>query len=164
VQSLMKWVEALPLAVLIHQKAWLFTTIQIIHVVAISIVIGSIAVMDLRLLGVGSRGRLVTEIAREVLPVTWVAFVIAALAGSLMFISQATAYYMNTTFWVKMGIMLLAGINMAVFELITVRGVQTWDVSPAPPLPARVAGGVSLMCWLLVFVFGRWTSFTIMPS
>jgi Family of unknown function (DUF6644) len=164
VQSLMEWLQASSLAVFIHQKAWVFTTIQLIHVVAISLVIGTIAIMDLRLLGLGSTKRAVTELAREILPWTWAAFALAAAAGSLLFISQATAYYMNTTFWIKMSIMLLAGINMIVFEFVTVRGVREWDLDPAPPLPAKLAGGISLTCWLLVFVLGRWTGFSVMPT
>jgi len=57
--------------------------------------------------------------------------------------------FVNTTFWIKMSIMVLAGINMLIFELITVRGVQNWDLEPTPPLPARLAGGISLACWAL---------------
>jgi len=90
--------------------------------------------------------------------------VLAAIAGSLLFISQATEYFVNTTFWIKMSIMVLAGINMLIFELITVRGVQKWDLESTPPLPARLAGGISLACWALVVIFGRWTGFTLLPE
>jgi hypothetical protein len=55
-------------------------------------------------------------------------------------------------------------INMAIFEFITVRGVNEWDVTPSPPLPARLAGAISLACWVLVFVFGRWTGFSVLPE
>ena len=86
------------------------------------------------------------------------------MAGSLLFISQATEYFVNTTFWIKMSIMVLAGINMLIFEFITVRGVQKWDLKSTPPLPARLAGGISLTCWALVVIFGRWTGFTMLPE
>jgi hypothetical protein len=162
--ELMKWLEGSSLAVTIHQTAWLFTTIELVHVIAISLVIGTIAIVDLRLLGLASTNRPFTELARLVLPCTWAAFVIAAMAGSLLFISQATGYFENAMFWRKMIIMALAGINMLVFEFITVRGVQRWDRDPAPPLQARLAGGVSISCWVLVAVFGRLTGFTIMPE
>ena len=161
---LMEWLQALPLAVFINQTKWVFTTVEIVHVIAISLVIGSIAIVDLRLLGVASTRRPFTQLAREVLPWTWAAFAVAAIAGFLLFISNATAYFASTTFWIKMSIMALAAINMLIFELITVRSVQTWDVSPTPPLPARLAGGISFTCWVLVFVFGRWTGFTVVPE
>jgi hypothetical protein len=162
--ALMEWLQATSLAVFIHQTKWVFTTIEVIHVVAISLVIGSIAIVDLRLLGIASTRRPFTQLARDVLPLTWTAFVLAAVTGSLMFISQAAAYFTTTTFWIKMSIMALAGINMLIFEFITVQGVEEWDVEPTPPPPARLAGGISIACWLLIFVFGRWTGFTVLPQ
>jgi hypothetical protein len=162
--QLMEWLQATSLAVFIHQTKWAFTAIEVIHLIAIAAVIGSIAVVDLRLLGLASTRRPFSELAREFLPYTWAAFVIAAIAGSLLFISQATQYFVTPTFWLKMAIMAAAGINMAIFEFITVRGVKEWDVKPNLPLSARLAGGISLACWALVFVFGRWTGFSILPE
>jgi hypothetical protein len=160
--ELMEWLQATSWAVYIHRTAWAFTTIELVHVFAISLVIGSIAIVDLRLLGVGSTKRPVTGLAGAVLPVTWAAFVLAVLAGSLLFISQAAAYFSNTAFRIKMLIIVLAGINMLIFELSTMRGVRDWDTRPIPPPAARLAGGLSLTCWVLVVVFGRWTGFTVM--
>jgi len=160
--ELMEWLQASSLAVFIHRKPWAFTTVELVHVFAISLVVGTIAMVDLRLLGLASTKRPFTELARQVLPCTWVAFAVAVIAGSLLFISQATAYFASTTFRIKMFIIVLAGINMLIFELITIRGVQEWDLKPVPPPPARLAGGISLACWVLVVIFGRWTGFTVM--
>ncbi|HEY2231342.1 MAG TPA: DUF6644 family protein [Xanthobacteraceae bacterium] len=162
--ALMEWLQATPLAVFIHERPWLFTTIEVIHVFAISLVIGTIAIVDLRLLGFASAKRPFAELAGQVLPLTWVAFVLAALAGSLLFISRATDYYVSTTFQIKMALIVLAGINMLIFELITMRGVQQWNLARRPPLSARLAGGISLACWALVVVFGRWTGFNVLPQ
>ena len=162
--KLMEWLQASSLAVFIHKTPWAFTTIELVHVFAISLVIGTIAIVDLRLLGLTSTKRPFTELARAFLPWTWAAFVLAAIAGLLLFISQAAEYFVNITFWIKMCIMVLAGINMLIFELMTVRGVQKWDLESAPPLPARLAGGISLACWALVVIFGRWTGFTMLPE
>ena len=162
--NLMEWLQGWPLAVFIHKTPWAFTTIEIVHVFAISLVIGTIAIVDLRLLGLASTKRPFTELARGFLPWTWAAFALAVVAGSLLFISQAAAYFGNTVFWIKMGVMVLAGINMLIFELITMRGVETWDCAPSPPLPARLAGGLSLACWAMVVTFGRWTGFTLLPE
>src|SRR4051794_36139801 len=147
----------------IHQTKWVFTTIEVVHVIAISLVIGSIAMVDLRLLGYASTKRAFTEVARPVLRWTWTGFVLAALTGFLMFMSQAVDYFATATFRIKLILIALAGINMLIFEFITVRGVQTWDLNSAPPTPARLAGAISLTCWVLVFVFGRWTGFPIVP-
>jgi hypothetical protein len=160
--ELMEWLQASSLAAYIHNTAWAFTTIELVHVFAISLVIGTIAIVDLRLLELASTKRPFTELSRQVLPYTWAAFAVAVIAGSLLFISQATAYFANTMFRIKMLIIVLAGINMLIFELITARGAQKWDLAPTPPPAARLAGGISLACWVLVVVFGRWTGFTVM--
>lgn len=164
VQSLMEWLEATSLAVFIHQNPWAFTTVQVIHVAAISLVVATIAMVDVRLLGFASTKRPFVELARGILPYTWAAFIVAVAAGSLLFISRATEYYVNPVFLIKMFLIVVAGINMLVFELITVRGVEEWNLKPIPPRAARLAGGISLACWMLVVVFGRWTDFVITPQ
>jgi len=160
--ELMEWLQATSWAVFIHRTPWAFTTVELVHVLAISLVVGSIAIVDLRLLGLARTKRPFSELAGAVLPFTWAAFVLAVLAGSLLFISQATAYFTNTMFRIKILMIVLAGINMLIFELITVRGVQDWDRKRIPAPAARLAGGLSLTCWVLVVIFGRWTGFTVM--
>ena len=93
------------------------------------------------------------------LPWTWVCFVIAALAGLMMFSSKATVYFSNIPFRIKMVCLLLAGINMMVFHWVGMREVVAWDTS-VPPRHARVAGGTSLLLWTLIVATGRWIGFT----
>jgi hypothetical protein len=162
ITAFLKWLEALPWAVFIHKTPWAFTTVEVVHVFAVSMVVGTIAIVDLRLLGLTSARRPFVELSRQVLPFTWAAFVLAVIAGSLLFISRATEYFGNTLFWIKMALIVAAGINMVIFEFITVRGVKEWDLARTPPPPARLAGGISIVCWILVIGFGRWIAFTLM--
>jgi uncharacterized membrane protein len=148
-------------AVFIHKKAWAFTTVEVIHVFAVSLLLGTIAIVDLRLLGLASTKRPFAELSRRVLPFTWAAFVLAVIAGSLLFISRATDYFVNPVFWLKMALIAVAGINMLIFEFITARDVQKWNVNPTPPPRARLAGGISIACWVLVVVFGRLIEFSL---
>jgi len=167
VQSLtgfLEWLQASSLAVFIHRSQPTFTTIELVHVIAVSLVIGTIAIVDLRLLGIASTKRPFTELARAVLPWTWVAFGVAAVAGALLLISQATEYFGKTVFQIKLSVMVLAGINMLIFELITARGAHEWDLASTPPPPARLAGAISLTCWVLIVISGRWTGFAMLPE
>ncbi len=70
----------------------------------------------------------------------WIAFVVATITGLAMFTSNATEYIHNTPFQLKMLMLVLAGLNMLVFQLITYRGVGQWDEARVPPA-ARFAGG-----------------------
>jgi uncharacterized membrane protein len=158
----LEWLQASSFAVFIHKKAWAFTTVEVVHVFAVSMVIGTIMIVDLRLLGLASTKRPFAELSRQVLPWTWAAFLLAVIAGLLLFASRATEYVANTVFWIKMSLIVFAGINMMVFEFITVRGVQKWNLDPTPPRPARLAGGISIACWIAVVVFGRLIGFTLM--
>jgi hypothetical protein len=160
-QGLWQALEASSLGQYIAASTWAFPTLESIHVIAIVTVVGSIAVMDLRLLGLASTESPVTRISRDTLPLTWGAFVLAALTGSLLFISKATNYAANPYFIIKLALIVLAGVNMAVFHLFTWRNVGSWDAARAMPTAAKIAGGVSLGFWVVAVFLARAIGFTL---
>lgn len=159
--SLWQSLEASAVGSFVAESAWAFPTLESIHVIAIVTVVGTIAVMDLRLLGLASRDYAVTNMSRDTLTWTWGAFVLAAITGVLLFVSKATSYAINPYFQLKMVMLALAGLNMAIFHVSIWRSVQTWDSAAAIPLGAKVAGGLSLAFWTLVIFFGRTIGFTL---
>jgi hypothetical protein len=154
------WLENSIVATAIRQSTWLFPTIETIHVLATVLVVGSVTMLDLRLLNIASRDRSVSELHNEVLPWTWASFVCAVIAGLLLFSSHAAKYYQNIPFRMKMVLLVLVGLNAAFFELRTFRSVATWDKGPRIPMPAKIAGAVGLVLWLFVVACGRWIGFT----
>jgi hypothetical protein len=161
IQAFCQWLYDTPLGGAIRGNELLFPWFESVHVLAITLVLGSIAVVDLRLLGVASRNRPVSRLIREVLPITWGAFAVAAITGATLFSSNAVEYAKNFPFQMKMALLVLAGINMLVFHFITYRSVGEWDEAPQTPLAARFAGGFSIAMWLAIVAFGRWIGFTI---
>jgi len=159
--SLWQAIEASPFSVYIAESTWAFPTIETIHVIALVTVVGTIMIMDLRLVGVASRDTAVTLMSRDTLPWTWGAFVLAAITGSLLFASKATSYMNNPYFLLKMGCMALAGINMAAFHTTVWKTVTQWDSDCAIPTAGKVAGFLSLFFWFLVIFFGRAIGFTL---
>jgi hypothetical protein len=153
------WLENLPYATAIRESGWLFPTIETTHVIALTMVVGSIGMMDLRLLGVSSRDRAVSEVSAQVLPYTWASFVLAAITGFLLFSSAAVRYWGLYTFRAKMCLLLLAGVNMMVFHVMTYKTVKHWDNQVRTPRAARIAGALSLLLWIGVVVCGRWLGF-----
>jgi hypothetical protein len=138
---------------------WLFPIIETLHVMALTIVFGSIAMVDLRLLGIASRSSAVSRLSNEVLPWTWTAWCVAALFGTLMFMAKAETYAGNLQFQLKFVCMGLAALNMLVFHFGAYRQVARWD-SGEPPVSAKLAGALSLSLWIGVVFFGRWVGFT----
>jgi hypothetical protein len=161
IQAFCQWLYDTSWADAIRANELLFPWFESVHVLAITLVLGSIAIVDLRLLGIASRNRPVTRLIREVLPVTWCAFAVAVFTGGTLFASNAVNYAHNFPFQMKMLLMLLAGLNMLVFHFVTYRSVADWDEAERTPFAARFAGGFSLTVWLAIVAFGRWIGFTI---
>lgn len=162
--SLVAQIQDWPLSAAIRGEMpgteWLFPIVETLHILMFSIVFGSIAMLDLRLLGVGSRGASVTRLTREILPWTWGAWIAAAIMGTLMFLAKAVTYAGNLQFRMKFICMALAAVNMLVFHFGAYRRVKEWDTAATPPNAARLAGGLSMAFWIAVIFFGRWVGFT----
>ncbi|HEY1146402.1 MAG TPA: DUF6644 family protein [Allosphingosinicella sp.] len=158
-QTFCEWVEQTSVAVTIAESAWMFPTLESIHVLALGLVVGSIAMVDLRLLGLSTRSIRVSRLSEDVLPWTWASFAVAVTTGLLLFASNATSYYDNIPFRLKLVLIALAGANMLLFHFGAYRRVAEWDQSLPAPLPAKMAGALSLTFWIGVVTAGRWIGF-----
>ena len=150
--------EASGLGQAMRQWLWLYPSVEVVHIVGIGLLFGSIAVLDLRLLGL-SRGISVRTRARHVLPWTAGAFILIIPSGLAMFTAHASEFVQSEVFVVKMLLILAAGVNAALFHTITLRTVDVWDSDGLrklpPPASARAAGAVSLLLWISVIACGR---------
>jgi hypothetical protein len=160
-QDFVSYFENSALADNIRENDVLFPLIESVHVVAICLVVGSILAVDLRLLGFASIHRSVSRVANGILPLTWGAFAAALASGSLLFISNATKYLGNGYFVAKILLIGAAGLNMAIFHGISAKDLPRWENEARPPLPARLAGGLSILLWIAVVACGRWIGFTM---
>lgn len=154
-EQLWSALEAWPLAAHIGESWW-FPLLESLHVLTAAFVVGSILMVDLRLLGLATRDERVSLIGREVLGWTWAAFVLALFTGAGMFITRASYYAANVAFQIKVGLLVLAALNVLAFHFITARSIERWDAAPRPPSTVRLAGGCSLLLWIAVVLAGRW--------
>lgn len=154
-------IEYSGLGTTIAESTWMFPTLETLHVIFLVTVLGTIFVMDLRMLGWTSNKFAVTATAKDTLPWTWGAFVGAAITGSLLFVSKASSYVINPYFLWKMGMMALAGLNMMYFHFITYRTVEHWDRDASMPAAVKVAAALSILFWIAVVFFGRAIGFTL---
>jgi len=159
--DLISYLESSAIADNIRENDVLFPLIESVHVLAICLVVGSILVVDLRLLGLASLHRSVGSVTRGILPLTWCAFIVAVASGGLMFISNATKYLGNGYFIAKLVLIGAAGLNMLIFHVISAKDQRRWENDKKPPLAARLAGGVSILIWIAVVACGRWIGFTM---
>jgi hypothetical protein len=158
-ERFLQWLESTAPAIAISESSWLFPGIESVHVLAIALVVGSITMVDLRLLDLNLRERPVGDLIDETLPWTWAAFAVAVCSGSLLFSSNATHYWGTIPFRAKMLLLILAGINMMVFHATIYRSIDRWGRRPHTPVVAKLCGGVSLGLWVGVVLLGRWIGF-----
>ena len=157
--DILQWINDSAVADSIRNSLWLFPIMETIHVAAIVLVVGSIARLDLRLAGLVERDRSITQLSSELLPWTWISFAVATVFGALLFISKPFIYLNIAFFDTKMILILLAGLNMLFFQLITCKDLGKWDRSALPPATVRLAAGLSLAFWISVVICGRFIGF-----
>jgi hypothetical protein len=158
-KDLMVWIQSTDLAMLISQSRGWFPALEMIHVTATTFVFGMIAIIDLRLIGVLPRGFAVGDLYRDVIPLTWAAFAVAAVTGGLLFMSQAVAYSNNFAFRMKFAMLLLIALNMLAFRRFVYPGIAGRGHDAALPFAARLAGALSLAGWVAVVSSARWIAY-----
>lgn len=157
---LLKSLEASGLAVSIRNSPLLFPMLEAVHVMSLAIVFGTVTVVDLRLLGIASSHRPFNRVAADSLKWTWIAFVVVAITGALMFTTNARVYADNTFFRIKLILLALAGLNMLGFHLIAERSAHHWNEDPAAPLLGKTFAALSICLWIGIIFMGRMIGFT----
>jgi uncharacterized membrane protein len=157
---MLDWLQGTGLATGIRDSLFLFPLLESVHVIGLALVFGTIAIIDLRLLGMASTRRSFRRMSSDIMKWTWAAFAVTALTGGLMFITNAAVYFHNGYFRAKMALLVLAAINVLVFELTAGRTIQQWDQAPSAPPIGRAVATVSLVVWVGVIVAGRMIGFT----
>ncbi|HIG42674.1 MAG: DUF6644 family protein [bacterium] len=156
IEQFWDWLQNTDLAFEIG-ATWLFPLIESIHVLAVAMVIGSILMVDLRLLGLTARIYGIGRFSRELTHWTWAGFVVAALTGLGMFITRPAAYADNPAFQAKLCLLLLAGLNVAFLHRGAMRHITDWDDENSVPGSVRMSAVASLLIWIGVTLAGRWT-------
>ncbi len=154
------WLETRPLAEHIGFTYW-FPLLESIHVLAVGIVVGSIVMSDLRLLGFTALRYPPSRMNRELVRWTWFAFIVAVITGFGLFMTRAATYIENPAFQLKLLFLLLAGLNMAWFQYRTFPNLLIWERADITPVPAKIAGAVSLVLWIGIVFAGRWVGHII---
>lgn len=154
------WLEDGWLAEAVRGTAYLYPMLESVHIIGIALLIGPAAAFDLRLLGLGRRALRVTTAANCLLRLSHLGFVIAAATGVVMFLPGASLIADRGSAPWKLGLILLAGLNILIFHRRTYRSVADWDMDRPTPVAARLAAVVSLTSWSGVTIAGRLLAYT----
>lgn len=140
-------IETLALAVSMRQSLWLYPIVEIVHITGFVTLVGSVAMLDLRVLGV-SKSLSIRALARHLLPWTLGALLLIVPSGLLMFISHAGDFIDNPAFRLKMVLIIFAGLNAIAFHRGPFARVADWDSGRAAPPGARLSAAACLLIWV----------------
>jgi len=155
IRNLCQWIAETSIGRGILESALIFPIVEGFHLIGIALSVGVLCWLDLRLIGLVFTDQPVSKVWKQVVPVAGVGFGLMFVTGGLLFWAEAITAYDSVHFWIKLGLILLAGINAAYFEFITHPGIAAWDNDRIPPLSARIAGVASLILWTAVIITGR---------
>jgi hypothetical protein len=150
-----RWLASTAIGTLIRESDNLFSAIETTHVLGIIFTAGTIAIVDLRILGLALVRYSVAEVLGPLVRITWLGFIVMASSGFLLFWSEADKLYVNWAFRVKLVLLLMAGINQSMFQRTYLHDIPRWDPAAIPPWRARAGAALSLGLWVGVVVMGR---------
>jgi len=132
---------------------WAFPMAEAAHFFGLCLLIGSIGIIDLRLLGFARS--LSIRAVHQLLLLVWIGFGINLLTGILFIFASADFYYPNMAFRIKLILLLLAGANALWYQFSVHKQIDTWPETGDVPSQAKLIAGISLSLWVSVIFFGR---------
>jgi uncharacterized protein DUF6644 len=159
--SVCEWLESTEVGVLVRESLYGFPILAAIHILGLTVSVGTLVWFDLRLAGVTMPRCPVSSLYRRLIPWTLVGFGLMFLSGLLLFTGFATKAYGNVYFRIKLTAIVLAGVNALVYHRMTERRIAHWNDAARPPMPARLAGVISIVVWTIAIMAGRMMSYTM---
>jgi uncharacterized membrane protein len=148
--QLCRWLQNNSFIAVLNGTAWTAAALEIVHYFSMFILVGSMLIVDLRVLGLVGRRRDATQLADRLFPWMWISLVFNFLSGFLMFAGSATAYYHNDIFYDKVIVILLA----IVASIIVQQKVPKWNQLPAMPTWGKLVAVLSIGLWIGAIIAG----------
>jgi len=137
-----------------------FLGVLMIHVLTVSVFVGTAVMIDLRLLGRTMVHVPASQVIARLLPWSEAGFVVMVVTGTLLFYASPLARYENMFFRMKMAALVLALLNAWLFRRTAYRRVAEWDLDPVPPRRVRITGALSLVLLATIITTGRMMAYS----
>jgi hypothetical protein len=137
----------------LNNSEWAFPLAECIHIAGFGVGVGSIALVDFRMLNLGLRGETAARILKYTEPYTLIALVFVVFSGMALFLSQVEIYLINQIFPLKMYLLIAA----LIYNFTIHRKVATME-NP-PPVLSKLVAIVSLLLWVSIVFGGIFTGF-----
>ena len=152
------WLAGFGLWTLFNDYDWLWPACEVIHFVGMAMLIGTIGILDLRILGIGKG--LPIRALEALVPIGVAGFIMNSITGVLFVVGNPTggpiAYLDNLAFQIKVLLMLIAGINLFAFYFTVIsRAAESIEATGDADASAKAVAATSLVLWFGVILFGR---------
>jgi len=155
-----EWISDSSLSLAIRKSVWLIPTIQIIHIVAITMIVTTAVMIAARIAGLSSRSQSMRETAQRFLPWVWTALALLTPTGIVLIIAEPQRTLGNWTFWLKMLLLALA-IGLTVrFQASLRRDAEPWEDRGQKAGQRRIFAVSSVLLWLGIVASGRLIAYT----
>ena len=151
---------ATALSHIIQTTGWIIPALQTVHILAVAVLFSSAILMDLRLWRLLQRDVPLREVARRFLPAIWPVLLILLLTGGLLIIGEPRRSLLNTTFYLKMTLLVVAIVLTAGLQWSLASVPEFWEKDWLRRLAARVTATVSVLIWCGILFAGRWIAYT----
>jgi hypothetical protein len=158
--GLSQWLQSTSWATWIRESLNLYPALYTLHIFGFVIMVTATSILDLRVLGLGLRGRSASSVAKQALPWAEAGLIANLMTGFLVFAAQAVDMYTNTAFRWKIAMVVLAGLNIVLVETSIKRNAATWRESGDTPAAVRMSAVISILLWFGIVAMSRVIGFT----
>ena len=151
---MIQWLEDSSLAVAIRQSAWMYPALEIVHIIGIVLLVGPALMFDLRLLGFGKHIS-IDVLAKFLLSWSRRGLIFIIPSGILLFITNAQTLAYDPVFGIKMGLIVVAGLNALTFHSYKLRLVSSINSVASFRLRAKLHAAISILAWFAIIACGR---------
>ena len=153
--ELCEWLGNTSWSIALHESRYAFLVVLTIHVLTLSVFVGTALMIDLRLLGAAMVRVPASQVIERLVPWSAAGLILMMTSGALLFYAAPLVRYQNVFFRMKMATLVLALLNAWLFHRTVHRRIADWDRDAVPPPAARLAGGLSLILWVVIIAAGR---------
>ena len=161
--NFLAWLHDTSFSTLMRESTWAEPIVETIHVLTLAVFLGSVLLLDLRLLDLTMRQRRVSQLLGELGPALFGGFAVMVVTGVLLFSGDPLAVYGTLFFKLKMIMLVLAGANLLLFNATVGRRIAEWDDKARTPWGAKAAGMTSLVLWIAIVAAGRGIAYALPP-
>jgi hypothetical protein len=155
-----RWLAATPLSHAIQTTGWVIPTLQTIHILSVAVLFSSAVLVDLRFWRVLQRDVPLADVARRFLPTVWPVLLILLITGSLLIIGEPRRSLLNTTFYLKMALLICAIVLTLALQWSLRAAPEFWDRDRGRRIAGQLAATVSILVWCSILFAGRWIAYT----